>query len=175
MRAEEFKKVFKEQYYKLDMFFHNKLRNAELFKNMEITKKGLIHETAVRVWTRLQSEGTASYDMITLIWLCAPDIWKGFIKPKKRSRERYMDTNDMEQIAGTYEITDQLESADYISKLGERNDAAYWDIIKLHAEGHTFNELANIMGKSRTTIKNKWYYFQEKLKGNDHRPPDESE
>jgi DNA-directed RNA polymerase specialized sigma24 family protein len=164
MRTDEFKQIFKKEYCKLDRYFHNKLRNAKKYKDLQSTKEELIHETAVRVWTRLQTQASGNYEIDTLIWLIAPDIWKTYIKPNRISPFQYLPLEEMEPLCESYDIGNQLEAADYMAQMSMKTDPMQWNMITLHSKGHTFREIAEQLNKSESLVKKKVYGFRNKNK-----------
>ena len=157
MCQENFTEIFNKQLLKLNKFFHKKLRNAEMFDQLEANKEDLIQTTALAVLTKLLIEKYNDYHLVKLIWLKAEDCWTDFYNYNKKNKGLSEPLCENEDHYGWHvtNIVPSLEASDEINLLKGRCDSESWQMLMMKSQGFGYKEIANKFNSTEAAVKMK--------------------
>jgi len=164
MKKDKVEEVFKGELEKLDRYFHNMIRKNRVRDDIEELKKDLLQDTFLAVTVKLQSGKYEDYDIIALIWLKAEDTWNRFACKTGRIRISRKPVNEHPEPDSGIDNRVLVERNNLLATLKEKfGTQEIWDMMTLHADGLTFEEIADQFQLKTGTVKMKVYRLRNQI------------
>jgi hypothetical protein len=162
MRHQEEWKGYDEMLDFLDKFFHRKLRRAKLYDELQYLKKELKQQASVAVLMKLKKEKYNDYSLTTLTKIKARDIWVEFCKSRFKNP---ISTKPAEELAEEISIiiVPGIEIKDELRDIQKSADVISFQMLKLHAEGYTYKEIAHQFRTTEDAVKMKIFRLRNDL------------
>jgi DNA-directed RNA polymerase specialized sigma24 family protein len=158
MRFEKFKEYFIDFREKLEMFFHNKLKEARISGNRKEIRDELINITAEKILKILSEDKYPHYNFDALIMLKARNVWSEFINSRNHPLNKTIDFDVVNRDDNMYfDLKNEVELKDKIAFLKSIIPEEDFKVFTYLADGFKYEEISELTGKSQMAIKQRVY------------------
>jgi DNA-directed RNA polymerase specialized sigma24 family protein len=160
--------TFREQLFKLDMFYHKRLRrDPRTLEFLETHKQellGWLFEELVKIHNR---PAYRNYDPQTLLFIKAKKVWVDFIRRLEREAKRKdnvnLDVVQDKQTEGSLQL--EVESRDSVALIREFLAPEDFDLLQYRAEGFTYKQILEVANyASEDAAKTRYYRIKTLVK-----------
>lgn len=152
----------------MDPYFHNMLKGVGYKGDARNELKDeLMLRTTIKVWKAIaRGQLTQGYNHETLFKLNMKDVWSAFKKDYVKSPKLY-DITDYEFESLEPSPFDVLSTKEMIEGILAQFDEDTSQLLIMHAEGHSYDEISRLQGSNPEALKQKVYRIRRMLNDED--------
>lgn len=156
MRDLNFAEVFSEESLKLEKYFRDKLKNYIPRGDKALLAEDLVQQTAMEALLNSRNQNYQDrYDIKTLIWQKAKNIWAEHVNPPKK----HFSTENLEAVAEMHsnepDAHTRMTQREDLEKLRKVSNPLAWKALHRRQDGYPDDEIAKELNLSEVNLRQK--------------------